>query len=475
VVISNPGMSDAHVIITGGALPSPSPSPTPTPYTVPPGQLVKIGLPWVTALKGADTDALGEAPAETNSVLAVNGAYHLVSDVPVLVYQFNALEYKAGTGNDLNGKAWSTCPATGTDCKSYSNDASLLLPSTAMTGNYIVTGVHGDDTSYKQGGTTKHFTDGPHATITATQNNTTVTVKLSAKASVIASTDGKVAAAAAGSVVTYMLNAGDVVELLATQSGLGSDLSGSQIQATNPVQVISGHSCMTNPQSYMETNTTSYTCDHVEETQLPFETWGKSYVLNAPTGPNGTAAAQTVRVYGGATTATLTFSPAQTGAPATIAPGAAAEFDAAGSFTVTGDHEFAIGVIMKSGEIVDPVSLDPKGDPSLSFISAVEQYRDRYIFLAPSDYDVSYADVVVPTGTTLMLDGAAVTQAPTAIGANYGVLRLKLTAGANGGSHVLTGSMPFGLQVVGYGSQTSYQYPAGLDLKVITQPPPPIS
>src|SRR5262249_21360218 len=110
VVISNPGMSDAHVTVTGGALPSPAP----VMQTVPAGQLVKIGLPWVTALKGGDTNAQGIAPGETNSVYAAKGAYHLVSDVPVLVYQFNALQYKGGaSGNDLNGMAWSTCPGSG--------------------------------------------------------------------------------------------------------------------------------------------------------------------------------------------------------------------------------------------------------------------------------------------------------------------------------------------------------------------------
>jgi hypothetical protein len=38
---------------------------------------------------------------------------------------------------------------------------------------------------------------------------------------------------------------------------------------------------------------------------------------------------------------------------------------------------------------------------------------------------------------------------------------------------VMTGSTPFGVQVIGYGSYTSYQYPAGLDLALIAPPPPP--
>jgi len=41
------------------------------------------------------------------------------------------------------------------------------------------------------------------------------------------------------------------------------------------------------------------------------------------------------------------------------------------------------------------------------------------------------------------------------------------------GAHVLTASAPVGLQVLGYGSYTSYQYPGGLNLKQISAPPPP--
>jgi hypothetical protein len=99
----------------------------------------------------------------------------------------------------------------------------------------------------------------------------------------------------------------------------------------------------------------------------------------------------------------------------------------------------------------------------------------KYVFLAPDDYDVSFADVVAPTGATLMLDGAAVTATPTAIaGTQYQVYRLMLGAG-NGGVHTLVGDQPFGVQVIGYGSYTSYQYPAGLNLLTIVPPPPPIN
>jgi hypothetical protein len=142
-------------------------------------------------------------------------------------------------------------------------------------------------------------------------------------------------------------------------------------------------------------------------------------------------------------------------------------------FEVTGTHEFGVGSFMESAGIVDPSAQGPmqQGDPSMSFPTAVEQYRTSYIFLAPTDYEVNYADVVVSPGTTLTLDGAAVTTAPKPVDSSFEVVRIKLANGANGGAHTLSGNNPFGIQVLGYGSFTSYQYPGGLDLTQIAPPP----
>jgi hypothetical protein len=87
---------------------------------------------------------------------------------------------------------------------------------------------------------------------------------------------------------------------------------------------------------------------------------------------------------------------------------------------------------------------------------------------------VNYADVVMPLGAHLMLDGMTVSQSATQIGTGgFGVVRIKLD-GSGGGGHTLTGDQPFGLQISGYGQYTSYQYPAGLDLLTIAPPPAPI-
>ena len=466
VVVSNPGTTPADVTVTGPADDATPTVPTNEHVTVMPNQLVKIYLPWVKDLKGADADAMGGSMPITASVFHAKGAFHLVSTAPVLVYQFNALEYIGQGGKP--GKSWDSCPGGKTACYSYSNDASLLLPSTAMTGNYRFTGEHGVDGV--PGIPILGIPDGPglsaYMVITATQDGTNVKIKVSASGKILTGTG--VTATAAGATLPLTMNAGDVVELV-SDGKTASDLSGSLIQADKPVQVIGGVPCIANP---------SNACDHIEETVMPAETLGKQYVVEMPTGPHDVAVPATVRFVGNVDGTKLTYTPAVPGAPATLNAGQVVELATVSvDFLVAGDHEFIVTVVQKSASVVDPgtAAAKQKGDPSLSSIVAVQQYRLKYVFLAPNDYDLSYADVVAPMNATLMLDGAAVTATPSGVGSTgYGVYRIKLGAGQSG-AHTLEANTPVGLQVIGYGSYTSYQYPGGLNLLSIAPPPPPIS
>jgi hypothetical protein len=460
VVVSNGQSVAATVTVTG-------PNGFSQQAMVAPGDLTKIYLPWNPDLKGPDFDLCSNAPNWGQSVTSPGGAYHLVSSVPVTVYQFNALEYQPLGGP--SGKDWSACPGLQTcmdqgdpdygttiGCYSYSNDASLLLPSTAMTGNYRLMGIG------------SLVGQGSYFAVTATQDNTSVTITLSQNATVAAG--GNIQAAGPGGTVTFTLDAGDVAEISGPGASTSEDLSGSLLQASLPVQVIGGHPCYPIPN-----DDPNATCDHLEASVFPAETLGKDYVVNAPTGPLGAPVAQLLRIYGNVDGTTLSYDPAPpSGCPTTIDAGEVADCGIVGdAFEVTCDHEFGVGLFMQSADVVDPNDQPPYqlGDPSMSFAVAVEQYRSSYIFLAPSDYETSFADVIVTSGTTLTLDGAPVSVTPTMINETYSVVRIPLQVGSTNGAHSLTGSSPFGIQVLGYAPYTSYQYPGGLDLQLIAPPP----
>jgi len=467
VVVANTGDTEATVTVTG-------PSSTNKTVKVAPNSLEKIYLPWVEPLKmTAYRTIIAATPTwntPTASVSAKAGAFHLKSSVPVTVYQFNPLEYKSAGGPA--GKDWNACNkgAMGVAYGSYSNDASLLLPATALTGNYRLTG----------------FDESGVVTITATADNTKIAMRVGANAGSILS-GGGIAAAGPGQVVSFSMNAGDVTTIAST-----GNLGGSLITADHPVQAIAANLC-----AY----TTYGACDHIEEAVHPAETLGKHYVVSPATSASGKAEGQLVYFYGNVDGTKLTYAPSRPqGCPETINAGEMIRCDKtdAGPFThpssapveqtnanllfndsfeVTGDHEFAIATFQKGGSGAAPVDPDPAfpmatgGDPAQSVVVAIEQYRSKYVFLAPDDYRASYADVIVPTGTKLSLDGAPITATPTPISTGYGILRLNLTSG-NSSVHHLEGDRGFGLQVVGYGSYTSYQYPGGLNLGLIAPPPP---
>lgn len=450
VVVANAGDQPAEVQVTrNGNLV--------TTATVQPNDLAKLYLPWVPELKGPDADACGSATPLASTVRAPAGAYHLTTTRPVTVYQFNALEYAAQGGPA--GKNWGVCPAASCflECFSYSNDASLLLPSTAMTGNYRVTGIPGWPSA----------SIGSYFAITGTEEGTSVQIKVSSTGQILGG--GGVPSAGANGLASFVVGKGEVVEVVFDPSG---DPSGSQVFADKPVQVIAGIPCTQMPLG-------NAACDHIEESVFPAETLGKHYFVTVPTAPSGGPVGHVVRIYGNVDNTQLSYPGGKPpGAPSVINAGQVVDVGTAPSyvsqdFEIVGDHEFAVASFQLGASIVDPLASDQaKGDPAQSLATAVEQYRLKYVFLAPDDYDVNYVDVVQPNTAKLVLDNVAVNAQLTPISSGYSIARVPLGPGKNG-AHVLTATEAVGIQVLGYGSYTSYQYPGGLNLKSIAPPPPP--
>ena len=307
---------------------------------------------------------------------------------------------------------------------------------------------------------------GAYFVVTATQDDTRVDVQISRTGQVVAG--DSIVAAGPGDVLTLNLGRGDVAQVVAP-IGRDYDLSGSLVVADKPVQVISGVPCINLPEG-------AGNCDHVQESVPPAETLGRQYVVATPSGPGGDVVDHIVRIYGNVDGTSLSYAPFQPdGCPDTIDAGQVVDCGiVSGDFEVSGDHEFGIATFMLGATVVDPETevMLRRGDPSQSVAVAVEQYRSSYVFLAPDDYDASYVDVIAPSGVDVILDGAPLQATFSAVGeTGYGVARVLLGPG-QAGAHSLISSLPVGIQVMGYGAATSYQYPGGLNLSLISEPPP---
>jgi hypothetical protein len=469
VVVANGGAVEADVKVERkGAMV--------TTAKVPPGGLATVMLPWVMELKGEEftrTDATTGA-RKKESELVPGGAYHMTSSVPVTAWQFSPLDYQQPAANCPG------LPAGTVTCLSVSNDASLLLPSTAMTGNYRLAG----RSARLEGGGIDYTSSQGGFAITATKNDTKVDIQLSADRktepgagakigpAVLAAGAG-VTAAMPGQTVSYTLQAGDVLQLVGQWAAFEpephGDLSGSLLNASAPVQVIAFNPLLSGVPAATDGNP-----DHIEETVLPAEVIGKSYVVAAPTGPDKRVPGHMVRFFGNFDGTTLTYPAGMpAGAPTTLKAGEVVEIGPLTEpFVVDGgEKSFSVVSIMLGGTKQDPDMGLKRGDPSITTQVTPEQFRKQYTFLAPTTYLQNYADIVIPTGATVTLDGQPLTGTPEPIGTSkWSLVREPLSAGQNG-AHRLEANEKVGLQVLGFGSATSYSYPGGLDLKPISDAP----
>jgi hypothetical protein len=220
---------------------------------------------------------------------------------------------------------------------------------------------------------------------------------------------------------------------------------------------------------------------------------GNEYIVAPPTAYGGAPSGHIVRIYGNVDGTKLEYPEGKpAGAPDTIDAGQVVELPprapnnqcASGAspcyltepFVVRGDQPFAVGSFQLGGKLQAPTwpeEYSQPGDPAMSMMVTPEQFRTSYTFLAPADFMENYADILVPTGAEIVLDGQAPTEPATPIGASgWSIVRAKLDPGT-GGIHTLTTSdeRGLGLQVSGFGNATSYYYPGGLNLKLISEPP----
>jgi hypothetical protein len=246
-----------------------------------------------------------------------------------------------------------------------------------------------------------------------------------------------------------------VIEL-ATTTG---DLTGSRVESDRPVQVIGGHYCANVPDGF------GY-CDHLEESMLSIEALGAEYVINSPavtTIPAGKEQmVRIVAVEAGATS--LTYDPPQATFPASIGgQGQWVEIPRqAVNYKLTADKKILVAQLMEGSSVAGGT-----GDPAMALAVPIDQFRTDYLFHAPTNYETNYVDITAPVGANIILDGTAVTNWQAIGASGWQLARITpLGAGpASDGNHRISGDQGFGISVYGYGMDTSYWYPGGLDLK----------
>jgi len=421
----------------------------PIPATgLPPGQVA------ILFLSGSDSSA--DVPCPAGVVTAIpNGSsvqgtgqshsFHIHSDVPVVSYQINP--YGGGSA-----------AITG---------ASLLLPTSVWDTNYV--GV----TAAPQVVTTQ-ATYNPSINIIASQDNTMVTIL--PKVAIVGG--GVLVAGAAATPYTFTLNTGEQAQF--SQPG---DLTGTVIQATNPIGVMAGNACMQAPLG------TSF-CDHGEQMLPPVKSLGNEYV-GVMFRPRVTGDKAIWHLVGAVDGTTLTYSSA-VGGPAAVSAGQAIDFTTDTPFVVKSQdtkHPFMLFTYMTGSQWSGLSDMGGYGDPDFVLSVPPQQYLSDYVFFTDVTYPETNLVVVRAPNKVGMFEDVTLdcVTGPltgwTPVG-NYEWTRVDLMrhnfapqGACSTGAHEMKSSGLFGLWVWGWGSpetgttpftqNVSYGYPGGMNVAPI--------
>jgi hypothetical protein len=396
--------------------------------------------------------------------------YHVVSTGPVVVYQFNPIKQQ------------------------YSNDASTLLPTSAIGFDYVVIGYNTANPCGNPSLPVASIPDHTAITILPTQDDTTITVTPTHPIKASAGDSGlPIALTQKGTAVTFKASRYTVINLESEQpndgnvfacamSGQDGDFTGSQVHADKPIVVFTngergigfgGAENVAYPPDWDDATDDICCTDHLEEQLLPVTALGKEFAI-ARSPIRSTDASwkepDIVRVV-----ATVDNTVITTNLPApyntfTINARQHKTFAATGGFALKATNAVQVATYLVSQRFVKNGYI---GDPSQLLIPAAEQHRKDYVFLIPDTFQSNYIVLAKPLDAKVMLDGFPIdmieqgncVKAP--IGMVAGVDYEQVTCLASEGRHTVEADKPFGLSVYGYYNVGSYAFVGGSDVKII--------
>jgi hypothetical protein len=418
---------------------------------VDPRGVIEIPLPQ-REVDGPMTGPMSNADAR-GTWLSSN-AYRITSNYPVVAYQFNPI------------------------IQSFSNDASLLIPTSGLDTHYRVLGWPTAN-PIDVFGNFEGIPDRSFVTIVGVQPATTVRVTLGHR--IIGDNWGLgIGPANEGDVIERVLGPYDVLNL--ETDGAPGDLTGTVVESSAPVVVYSGGERGIAPYELDGVPAPpggppdSVCCtEHLEEQVFPTTAWGRDFVVTrSPQRGRTWAEPDVYRVIADRVRTTVTTTLSGADASFTLEPGQWREFYAQESFVMRADAPVSIEQILVSQQWVDDWIPGNGGDPSMILYPPYQQYRESYVFLTPSTFSADYVVVSAPQGTEVLLDGRNINGdefdplcAYELIGELDGQTYQAITCPVEDGAHTVDASLPVGIMVYGYYNVGSYGYAGGSDLEQI--------
>ncbi|MES2153642.1 MAG: hypothetical protein V4510_00715 [bacterium] len=305
-----------------------------------------------------------------------------------------------------------------------SNDVSQLLPETDWGTDYVIT-------TY-----TPLSPSEPAEIVVIASVPTTVTVT----PTVTTTAGGGLPAMAAGMPYSFALP-----PCTAAQIEAPNDLTGSLVTADQPIGVLEGTRC--------SNIILLLACDHIEEQVWPRSSWGSTYILcRSPLRGSEGDLVRIMALVPGATSVTVS------GTPYAL-PSAYSYVDV----TVTSDAAIvathAVSVVEYLKGEMETGSPSGQGDPAMTQLDPVTAFYPVYsLYHFPGPLSARFAMVAAPTGSSVLVDGAALTGFSSVGSSGYSCARASSMAI---GLHTVAGpAAGISVQYGAYGNAASYLAPA---------------
>jgi hypothetical protein len=396
--------------------------------------------------------------------------YHVVSTGPVVIYQFNPIKQQ------------------------FSNDASTLIPTTAIGFDYIIIGYNTANPCGNPQLPVESIPDHTAITILPAYDDTTITVTPTHPIKASGGDSGfAIPMTPKGQALTFKASRYTVVNLESEQpndgnvfacamSGQDGDFTGTQVHADKPIVVFTsgeraigfgGAQNVVYPPDWNDQSDDICCTDHLEEQLLPVTALGKEFAV--PRSPIRSTHPTWKEPDIARVVATVDQTQITTNLPApydsfTLNARQQKTFAVTGGFTLKASNAVQLATYLVSQRFVKH---GQTGDPSQLLIPAAEQHRKDYVFLIPTTFDKNYIVLAKPVDAMVMLDGFPIEMAEFAncvkapIGTVAGVDYEQLTCPAQPGRHTVEANKPFGLSVYGYYNVGSYAFVGGSDVKII--------
>lgn len=433
--------------IPSGVGPSTQYSPLPA-TGVPPGEVAVL---FLSHQPGANHPLGGTLECPVQPAVLLDAAVHnsgrgsafeILSDTPITAYDI--LPFGGAT--------------------SFLPSASLLFPRTAWGDNYVAMAPHPLQSGLLW------------MSIVGQVDGTMVTV---APPVTLPAGTG-VAAAPAGLVTSYTIDAGEIVQWL------GADPTGTVVQSDNPIGMYTGSTYL---RVTSATSPSGGGQDSAHQQLAPVSALGHEYVGGGVvTRLSSLAPESTVyRIMGVVDGTTLAWDPVPPGAPATLDQGQVVQFESTTTFTVTSQdeaHPFSMSQYMGGAIGLDRAGCSPNppyagatcglGDEEWVVMVPPQQFLQRYVFFTDPTYGTTTIVVTRVKGANGFSDvnigclGAITDWQPVGTDGRYEVAHVDLiraTVGATSecetSQHEAQSDGAFGVTVWGTDYYASYGYPAG--------------